>query len=651
MKRQIQKASALLLAAATLSACTGSPAASSQATSSSAAVDAASQSAQPAQTTAPQSAETAAVDPAYTWDLTEYFADDAAFSAELEDVETNALPAARALLPGVQDASSLLNFLRAKDALLVRCGHLSNYARQKNDLDISDAGAKTQYGAASDLLQEIVKLDNALANRLLGMDDAFWASILSDESLASYRRPLSKIREDAAHTLSDDQEALLTPSQKALNGLSDMFSVLNYGTIEWKSIKDPDGNEVVANYINYLPAMGNADREYRKAYYEAFADRYEDYSDAFAQNLSTYTALNEQLAKQHHYDSVLDKSTSANEITPEIYDALIAGARSHTEVLQRQNDLRKATLGYDKLYVYDLHAPLGNATAPTYTYADAQKLLEAALAPLGQDYVGTLDTAFKNRWIDVYPADGKATGAYAGMSVDLHPWVLTNFTGDYNSVSTLAHEMGHAMNQYRSYQAQDAVYTKGPTSFVSEVTSTTNELLLSRYMIAHAKSDSEKLFFVQKELDTLNSTFFGQVQYADVEEQFHKLSESGETLTADSLNTIYQNTYKLYEPGVEWNEAANSFWAAVPHFYYNYYVFAYAVDIAVACEVADKISNGDAAMLASYQAFIAAGDSDGSVNLFKTLGADITDDSYLEPLIARYNELLDMEEALLKKSA
>lgn len=600
--------------------------------------------AEPAATPAPQPQ---VIDESATWDLTEYFADDAAFEAELKKIQDEEIPKYKELCEAVTDADSLLAQRQFSDELSRRIMHLSNYAQQKSDLNASDSQSLSQLNAVQVMSQSLSLIGTPLTNRLLTMSESFWKAVFADERLEPYWRELTKMRENAAYTLSDNEAALLIPANQALDNMQTTFSMLDYSNIPRKTVTNPDGHEVEANYNNYVVAMTHPDREYRKAFYEAFVSTYMEFKETYASNLNAYITLSERLARLHNFDSVLASAMHGSGLTVEIYDALMEAGRSSTSVLLREGEMRKQVMGLDELYAYDSRVAIGNAKARDFTYAEAQELIKTALASLGQDYVDTLDTAFNNRWIDVYPKENKLSGAYSGASIDIHPWVLTNYTDDYNSVSTLAHELGHAVHQYRSYASQQSGYRQNPPTLISEVASTCNQLLLSRYMIANAANDEEKLFYVQQELDTLRNTFFTQISFADFEREFHRLAENDEALTADKLNELYAKNCAVYSPAITPMEVSYSYWAAIPHFYNNYYVYSYAMAISVSCVVADGIANGNQEMLDNYTTFLSAGDSADAAELFKALGVDVTSSNYTEPLIRRYNELLDMEEQLL----
>lgn len=603
-----------------------------------------------AEETAPEiPSETQAVSEEDTWDLTEYFTDEAAFEQEISAIRDKEFPILKDKIEKVVDPETLLDVFQYEDALSIRLNHLCNYAIQKTDLNASDSVALKQKNTATLLYQDHDLLITNLNNRLVAMEESFWNKVLEDPALEPYYRQLIRLKKNAQHLLSDEQEKLLQPLYQAQINVQDAANTLNNVDMEYKAIKDPQGQEVTANYNNYRVAMENPDRDYRREYHEAFIGRYQVYRNTFAQNLNAYTTMSEQLARLHHYDSVLDSAMTTDELSEEIYDALLKGAAENVDVLKRENEIRRNFLGYDTLYSYDIRVPMGEAKAPTYTYEEAKKIVKEGLAPLGEDYLAVLDQAFENRWVDVYPAENKATGAYSGGSIDIHPWVLTNYADDYDSVSTLAHELGHAVHQYESEKTQKSDFAKNPTALVSEVASTANEQILSRYMIAHAKDEAEKLYYVQQELGMLHNTFFGQIQFAAFEKKFHEVVEAGDALTADQLDEMYLETTNTYSQGMKVPDYVASYWAAIPHFYYNYYVYSYAMDVAVSCQIAAAISEGDETMLQNYKEFLTAGDSASAPELFARLGVDVTKPDYIKPLIARYQELLDMEEELLDR--
>lgn len=582
-----------------------------------------------------------------TWDMTEYFSDEAAFNAHVERTQKETIPAFEALVDRITDVPSARAAFEAYDALYAQVTRAVNYSEEKTNLDATDALASAQYQSASRLFQAFRLAENRQTNRLLGLGEAFWTQAMESDALKPWRRFLTKNHEKKGHQLPDEQEALLQPANLALKNIEQMFNTLIYAELETVYVQDTEGNDVKVNSANSGRAMTDKDRDYRKRFYEADQKRVFDKRNTLSQILGSFTTLNEQLARLHGYENVFESTLLKDDITPDVYAALIDGTLEHIDAIGRKNEIWRKALDVETLYSYDTGVPLIQGDAPKYTYEQAQEILKDALAPLGEDYIQILQMAFDDAWIDVYPGESKLTGAYSGGSIEIHPFVLLNFTDDADSVGTLAHELGHAAHQYLSQQTQESAFDREVTAFASEVASTTNERLVARYLIDHAQSDEEKLYHLLTELTNIEGTFFGQVAYADFERKMHRVAEEGGSFTADAIDQLYTETRDRFNPGLTYPELASSRWARVPHFYYNYYVYIYAVDAAVSCQIMQGIESGDQAMIEAYHAFLRAGNSKSAPELFAQLGVDVTDPTYIEPLIAYYNELLDQIEALL----
>jgi len=483
---------------------------------------------------------------------------------------------------------------------------------------------------------------------LFSQDKAFWDGILSDPLLSDYHYELTVLESEKEHTLTAKEEDALRPLQNAIDGFMNIHDTYLYGVMEYPKVKDPEGNMVEANLANRLAAMTNRDREYRETFANAFYTPFQKSAPFFAANISSYFKAEEANSKLHGWKSTFEKTLAPLGFNEEMYRTLLASAKEHVSLVGRMNDIRRRQLGFDVLYSYDIFMPLADMPVPHFTFSEAKGLVLSSLSVLGDDYTADLRRAFDEGWIDSAPGATKSTGAFAAQAGG-HPWVLLNFTGDEYDLSTLAHELGHAMHMLRSEKAQPTRNRKDVTSFTSEIASITNELLLSSYMIDHAQTDKEKLFYVTQELDVLCSSFFTQMMFASIERQMRKTIEDGGTLTSDDLGAMFLDNLATFNPGVKNPDATASYWASIPHFYYDYYVFSYSTSIACACRVRDSILNGDKKMMDDYKAFLNAGNDRLPTDTIKMLGIDLSDPSYLEPLYKQFVQLLDSEEELLKK--
>jgi oligoendopeptidase F len=304
----------------------------------------------------------------------------------------------------------------------------------------------------------------------------------------------------------------------------------------------------------------------------------------------------------------------------------------------------------DELHYYDLYAPLVASVNLRYTPEEAQAHVIAAMAPLGAEYTAVLERAFDQRWLDWYPTEGKAAGAYSnGGAYDVHPYVLLNYLGQYNDLSTLAHELGHTMHSYYSNRTQPFA-TAGYPTFVAEVASTFNEALLIDHMLKAIEDTPTRLSLLGNYLEGIKATVFRQTQFAEFELRLHQMGERGEPITGDALASLYLGITRRYyghDAGVAVvDDYIAHEWSFIPHFYREFYVFQYATSFAAAEALSAKVLAGDRAATERYLAFLGAGGSKYAIDLLKDAGVDMTTDEPLDLTIAKMNAVMDQMERL-----
>src|ERR1051325_8967128 len=333
-------------------------------------------------------------------------------------------------------------------------------------------------------------------------------------------------------------------------------------------------------------------------------------------------------AKARKYPSNLASQLDGPNIPASVYTRLVEGVNRNLPAFHRYLKLRARMMKLDTLHYYDLYAPLVASVDLKYTPGEAQKLVLAAVAPLGTDYQATIGTAFDSRWIDLYPNEGKASGAYSdGGAYDVHPYMLINYNGQYADVSTLAHELGHTMQSYLSNKTQPFPLASYPT-FVAEVASTFNEALLIDYMLKNIKDDDTKLSLLGDYLEGIKGTVFRQVQFAEFEVRMHEMARKGEPLVGDTLAKLYMDITKKYYGHDQHVCIVDDYvaheWSYIPHFYRDFYVFQYATSFTASSALAEKVKAGDQAALKRYLAFLSAGRSKYAIDLLKDAGVDMT---------------------------
>ena len=584
----------------------------------------------------------------YHWDLTPIFADAGAFQQELQRVEEDLFPMLSEFKEKLNTQENILAFMKQKDVVDKKFRKLNVYAMLLTEQDQGDNTATAflqQVNKAGDKYSEAIAF---YGPELLANSSAFLDKLLQNPEMEPFATEIERLRKQADHVLPEETELLLLPLSNAANGACMLFSKMTSADMEFRTIQDPDGNDIVIDEPGWNSiVVGNPDREFRKDSTEALLNAYGQYRNTFAQNMDNFVQATVSLAHSYQYASAKEDSMAAYTVPSEVYDNLITAVNSHLDSAHRYIELRKKIMGVDKIYSSDMNYPLVEQLEVSFSYEDAKKLIIDALAPLGEEYQKKLQKAFDERWIDVYPSEGKSGGAFSSGLYGVHPYVLMNFTGSYNCVSTLAHELGHAIHQYDSAENQKSVYNSDPTSFTSEVASTTNELLLADYMIKNAKSDEEKLYYMFSELSTLHNTFFTQAMFSEFEDAMYQIVEDGGSLNADNLEELWIQLLEKYN-GSDCTlvDGSRYGWSRIPHFYYDFYVYQYATSIAAACTVSERIENGDEGALQDYLEFLKSGDSGDGPELIGITGVDVTSPWFADALIARYNDLIDQIEEL-----
>lgn len=586
----------------------------------------------------------------YHWDTTGIYADNEAFEQELQNVAQDLIPALTDYQGKLNSEEDIIAYFKHEDIVGQKLRKLDVYATLLTAQDLADTEATAIMQKVNKVQDQYSEVTAYVAPELLSNSDGFLDKLAENQEMEPFVTQIERLRNNAGHVLPDETEVLLIPLSNAANGASTLFSKLTSADMTYNAVTDANGNEVVIDESTYSTIlMGNPDREYRRTCSEALLGAYGQYRNTFAQNMDNFVQTVVSLAHSHNYATAKEASLAAYTVPSQVYDNLIQASDDNLDTVYRYYALRKEMMGVDKIYTSDLYYPIVDELNVTFPYEDAQEIIIKALAPLGEDYQKNLQRAFDERWIDVYPSDGKDSGAFSIGLNGIHPYLLTNYTDDYNSLSTLAHELGHAMHQYESAQNQKSDFNSDPTAFTSEVASTTNELLLADYMIKNAANDNEKLYYLFSELTLLNNTFFTQSMFSEFEDGMYKIVEEGGSLNADNLEALWLSIMEKYDgPDCQLGDSAKYGWSRIPHFYYNYYVYQYATSISAACTISQRIENGEDEAVENYLEFLKSGDSNDGVSILKIADVDITSPSLADALITRYNSLIDQIEAIVK---
>ena len=473
-----------------------------------------------------------------------------------------------------------------------------------------------------------------------------------EPNLEIYRHSLDDILRRKEHTGTEGEEKILADASLVADSPHSIYSVFSDADFPFAEATLHDGTTVKVDKSNFNLYRAVPHREDRKKVFATYFDRLNDYHRTFGTQLYAEVKKNLFYTRAKKYASSLERALDGNNIPLAVYTGLIDNVNGNLSTFHRYLGLRRTMLGVDQLHYYDLYCPVVPELDLRYTIEESQHHVLASLAPLGGDYVNVARKGFGERWLDVYPNDGKRSGAYSNGAVyDVHPYMLLNYNGKYDDVSTLAHELGHTMHSYLSNTKQPYA-TADYSIFVAEVASTLNEALLLEYMLKTISDDKVRLILLGNYLDGIRGTLFRQTQFAEFEWRIHEKVERGEALTGDALSELYDSINKKYyghEAGVcIVDDEIKCEWAHIPHFYYNFYVYQYATSFTASSAISELILSGDNVATKRYLELLSSGGSDYPINLLKNAGVDMTTSAPFEATMRKMNRVMDEIEQLLR---
>ena len=516
------------------------------------------------------------------------------------------------------------------------------YANCKNDEDKGNSVYQELKGKVINLFALYNEKTSSVIPKIIQEDtETINRYVLEQESLKPYKHFFETIINRKIHTLDEKVEKVLSMYQPVLSASGQTSSYLTNADLKLGMIKDEDGNDISLTEANYSTYIKSPNRDVRK---QAFKNLYSAYSGVINTLSSTYSTtvnMDSITAKLRNYDNSISMYLNPNKIPIELYNNLISVVRNNLDTLYDYYDLKKDILNLDEFHLYDSYAKVIKDNDRKYTFDEAKDIVIKALSVYGDEYINVLKTAFSDGWIDKYPNKGKKSGAYSTGSVDTMPYVLLNFTGDYNDVSTLAHELGHSMHSYFTVKNNPYITADYPI-FLAEIASTTNELLLSHYMYEHSTSKDEKLSILNEKLDLFKATIYRQTMFAEFEKNAHDYVDSGNILTKDYLDDMYYDLNKTYfGPNVVIDEDIKYEWARIPHFYTPFYVYQYATSLSISCYVALNIINKTPGFVEKYLEFLQSGGRDYPLEVLKIIDVDLKDTKVFESALKDFKNTLD----------
>lgn len=588
------------------------------------------------------------IDAKYKWNLAEIYPDDAAFEKDFTKIEKEYIPKIGEYKGQLTSPTNVLSCFVLDDEMNRTMEKLYVYSHMMLDLDAADSRASELASRTETLNSKVMEAEAFITPELLSLPDKTFKKLLDSSILKDYKYILTKLYNKKAHTLSKSEEELLAAASDLASTPEDIWSKATSADLKFKTIKDENGKEVAVTNSKWSAFLDNPNREIRKKAFEAHYGSYDTIKNTLAATLSAQVKKDVFFAKARKYNSALEASLSEDQIPTSVYDNLVKAVNDNLDALHKYVDMRQKVLNVDKVHVYDMYVPLVEDYKMEIKYDEARKMLLEGLKPLGQEYLDVVNKAFDSNWMDVYETENKYAGAYTWGTYDTHPYILLNYNDTADAMLTIAHEMGHAMHSYYSNKTQTYANADAPI-FTAEVASTTNELIMTEYLLKNAKNNKEKLYLLNSLIENIRGTVYTQIMYAEFEKLIHEKVEKGEALSVDSLRTMWRELMqKYYGPNFEVDDLVTLWWARIPHFYMNFYVYKYATGMAAAYPLSQSLIKGEKEATEKYLEFLKAGDSDFPVEILKRAGVDMTSTKPVDDLLKLFSDLVDQMEQLLK---
>ena len=570
------------------------------------------------------------------WNLNSLFKSDNDWKSELDKFNKDKKEL-KNYVGKVTKSSTHLNFaLDIKEKLDIRINKLYGYVKLNQDTNKNSYKYLDMNENLNRVYQDYAKICSDLELEILKLSDKEYEKIISNKKInKKYGMYLSDIRRSKKHYLDDKSEDLLNNISSITSLPGDVYEL--FRNMDKRTNLNPS---------QYATAMQSYDRDTRKSAYQEEYIAYNDNINTLSGLLIGQVKKNVFYSTERGYKSSLDMYLKSDNIDVKVYDKLIETVNNDLDSLHKYVNLRKNVLKLDELYSYDMSVPIVQPIDDDINYEKAQGIIYSALSPLGEEYGDIIYKAFNENWIDVYSSENKVSGGYCMSVYDNHPYILLNYNNSLDSVSTLAHELGHGCYEYLSSKNQNYSNAR-PSIFTHEVASTTNEALLYEMLIKNSENDQQKAYYITQYLDLIKDTLYIQTMYAEFEKTIHELVENNKSINALVLDDIWgQLLTKYYGKDYELDQLAKVGWSRIPHFYNSFYVYKYATGCSAGVSFAqDILKNGSD----NYINFLKKGGSDYPINVLKDAGVNLTSTKPIEDTINKFDSLVKELEKLVSK--
>ena len=586
----------------------------------------------------------AEVEEKYKWDLTDLFKNDKDFDKAYEKAKKDVVNLKK-YIGCTKDKDKLFEFLN-KDietqAIVLR---LYIYAYLINDQELGISNSIDRKNKTSDLYN-LYSINTSFFNpELLKLTKDEYKNLFKNEKLLEYKKVLDDIYRNKEHILDEKSENIISELTNSMNHFEDMSSTMLNSEHDYGCVNINNEKEKITT-TNYRRLMKNKNRSLRKNVRKKFNTVIDKYAISSAQFLNGYVKSNNTNSKLHNFKNAWDAKLFRLKLTDKAYKTLIEVIEENVSSIQKYYKVYKKRFDLKRLYQYDLGLEL-TSTNKKYSIEEAQKLCLEAISPLGEDYKKHFKKIFDNRYIDYAQYPSKCSGGYSFAPLDRDSRILMSYNYDLDSVSTIIHEGGH--NVHHQYISEfNSLEYREVSSLIAEVSSLTNECLLSSYLALNAESNDDKIAGISNIVDVILSNLFGAVREGKMELDFNNYVNEGNTITKDYMKELEMNSLKkYYGKEIKLDDLSGLSWVRRSHYYMNYYLFNYAFCISVATNVASKILDDDKEMLDKYLKFLKTGSNVDVVDVFKIIDVDLEDKNVYENAIKYFDSMVNKLEELI----
>ncbi len=586
----------------------------------------------------------------YNWNLEDIYSDSKSLEDDFSNVSLMLNDIAKWKEKLGNSASNLFECYNALEKIEKIIIKIDAYATLKYHQNMADGDSFKLYKKMENLLNDYMSATSFITPEVTNISEEKINKFLNEnENLRKYQRILEKIMEKKKHVLSKEAQFVLSKYSTVLGSFDNIYTMLCDVDFKFGTVTNEDGKKINLTHGTYTNLLGSSNINVRKEAFNKMYEKYKEYINTITENYLACVKSDTISASLRKYGSSLEKAVDSEDSTIQVYNSLVKAVNDNININHEYMKLKKDMLGLDELHMYDVYVNPLEKNKRKYTFEDAKKIVKSALSPLGKEYLKIIDVAMENRWIDVYEKENKYSGGYSMGVYGVHPYILLNYTDDIESVSTLAHELGHTMHSYYSSKTQD-IFNSDYTIMVAEVASTVNEILLAEYQIKNEKDKCVKASIINSLIDRIRATLVRQTMFAEFEKLVHKKVESGDNLSPDEIcNEYYLLNQKYFGKDVISDEYIKYEWARIPHFYRPFYVYKYATGISSAIFIATNLLKGDEEYKEKYINMLKCGGSKDSLDLLRSVGVDLETSTPVDNAFLYYKNKIEELKELLGK--